>query len=233
MHKFQEVNIVDYFSIPKLSSRFSNKKPKNAYFLSIISFDIKYYNSKTFLVFGCQDGYIHLLSPGSEIESQGWHSDGPISSVALFTDTLGTRMCKINKIIMCQDCHNLHPSIALLNRNVEQHNPLAIFSNKEFVHLIAADAIGQAIYFRYIKTVFFVDSRHVNQQGLKDRFLLPESDKHDSVVAVLVADVDFDGKNEIVIGTYSQQVLVYKDREGLTTVPSLKKNGFYCVFCVF
>jgi hypothetical protein len=65
----------------------------------------------------------------------------------------------------------------------------------------------------------------VNQQSLKDRSILPESDKHDSVVAVLVADIDFDGRNEIVLGTYSQQVLVYKDREGPTTVPSLKKTG--------
>ena len=30
---------------------------------------------------------------------------------------------------------------------------------------------------------------------------------------MLVADVDFDKKNEIVIGTYGQQVLIYKEFE--------------------
>jgi hypothetical protein len=45
--------------------------------------------------------------------------------------------------------------------------------------------------------------------------LLPGSDMHDSVLCCLAADVDWDGREEVVIGTYGQQLLLYaREEEG-------------------
>jgi len=39
---------------------------------------------------------------------------------------------------------------------------------------------------------------------------LPESDDFDSVTCACIADVDWDGCDEIILGTYGQEILVYK-----------------------
>lgn len=36
---------------------------------------------------------------------------------------------------------------------------------------------------------------------------------HDSVTCVKVTDIDYDGSNEIIIGTYGQEILIYKVEE--------------------
>ena len=42
--------------------------------------------------------------------------------------------------------------------------------------------------------------------------VLPESFLHDSIMCGLVADVDWDGINEIILGTYGKRLLIYKCR---------------------
>ena len=49
----------------------------------------------------------------------------------------------------------------------------------------------------------------VNFQFSKS-IVLPESFLHDSVMCGTVADVDWDGINEIVLGTYGKRLLIYK-----------------------
>lgn len=39
---------------------------------------------------------------------------------------------------------------------------------------------------------------------------LPDSDDFDCVTCTCIADVDWDGSNEIILGTYGQELLVYK-----------------------
>jgi len=39
--------------------------------------------------------------------------------------------------------------------------------------------------------------------------ILPESTNHDSVLCCKLADIDWDGKEEILVGTYGQQLLTY------------------------
>ncbi|XP_038623136.1 KICSTOR complex protein kaptin isoform X2 [Tachyglossus aculeatus] len=56
--------------------------------------------------------------------------------------------------------------------------------------------------------------RNVLQKGLSDQVLLPDSDQFDSVLCGLVTDVDFDGRPEILLGTYGQELLCYKELEG-------------------
>ena len=44
---------------------------------------------------------------------------------------------------------------------------------------------------------------------------LPESDEFDCVTCTCIADVDWDGNNEILLGTYGQVRFVLKSRAGL------------------
>nr|AAH72276.1 MGC82410 protein [Xenopus laevis] len=52
--------------------------------------------------------------------------------------------------------------------------------------------------------------RNVLINGLNEQLLLPESDQFDSVLCAELADVDFDGEPEILLGTYGQELLCYK-----------------------
>ncbi|XP_068257341.1 KICSTOR complex protein kaptin isoform X3 [Nyctibius grandis] len=52
--------------------------------------------------------------------------------------------------------------------------------------------------------------RDVLTNGLGDQLVLPGSDQYDAVLCALVADVDFDGVGEILLGTYGQELLCYK-----------------------
>lgn len=42
------------------------------------------------------------------------------------------------------------------------------------------------------------------EREFSDPLLLPESDSFDCVLCSLMTDVDFDGENEVVLGTYGQ-----------------------------
>ena len=46
--------------------------------------------------------------------------------------------------------------------------------------------------------------RNVLQQGLRNCFILPDSELYDAVLCSAIADVNMDGRHEIVLGTYSQ-----------------------------
>lgn len=52
--------------------------------------------------------------------------------------------------------------------------------------------------------------RDILHKGLKDPIFLPDSNKFDAILTGCILDIDFDGENEILIGTYGQEVLAYK-----------------------
>ena len=55
--------------------------------------------------------------------------------------------------------------------------------------------------------------RNVLEDGLSRPLVLPDSHRHDSVLCVELADVDWDGQEEIVLGTFgkvSKQLCVYQ-----------------------
>lgn len=52
--------------------------------------------------------------------------------------------------------------------------------------------------------------RDVINWGIDKHAMLPSSDDFDSVVCGCIADIDMDGENEVILGTYGQEVLVYK-----------------------
>ncbi|KAL8585123.1 hypothetical protein ACOMHN_013139 [Nucella lapillus] len=51
---------------------------------------------------------------------------------------------------------------------------------------------------------------NVLNSGVSEMLTLPDSDKFDVVNCGLALDVDFDGENEVIVGTYGQELLVYK-----------------------
>ncbi|KAL3874054.1 hypothetical protein ACJMK2_037118 [Sinanodonta woodiana] len=66
-------------------------------------------------------------------------------------------------------------------------------------HLLALSALEPAIVYE-----------HVLQHGLTHPIILPESNKFDAILCGSVTDIDFDGENEILIGTYGQELIAYK-----------------------
>lgn len=63
----------------------------------------------------------------------------------------------------------------------------------------------------------------VNCQFTKS-IVLPESCLHDSIMCGMVTDIDWDGTDEIILGTYGRRLLIYKSR--MTQGPGV------CTLCV-
>lgn len=51
---------------------------------------------------------------------------------------------------------------------------------------------------------------NIISQGFTNMVTLPESDEFDCVTCTCIADVNWDGKNEIILGTYGQELLIFK-----------------------
>ncbi|CAG2255474.1 KPTN [Mytilus edulis] len=66
-------------------------------------------------------------------------------------------------------------------------------------HVLALSALEPAAVYR-----------NVLSNGLKEPLVLPQSNKFDVPLCVCIVDIDFDGCNEIMIGTYGQELLAYK-----------------------
>ncbi|KAG8448841.1 hypothetical protein GDO86_015783 [Hymenochirus boettgeri] len=68
--------------------------------------------------------------------------------------------------------------------------------------------------------------RNVIRNGLNEQLLLPDSDQFDSVLCAELADVDFDGETEILLGTYGQELLCYKYIESAGQFKLLWQRSF-------
>ena len=64
--------------------------------------------------------------------------------------------------------------------------------------------------------------QNVIKNGLNSSRTLFRSDDFDCATCATLADVDFDGEKEIVIGTFGQELLVYKLVEKLEEVKKKK-----------
>ncbi|XP_077993085.1 KICSTOR complex protein kaptin-like [Glandiceps talaboti] len=52
--------------------------------------------------------------------------------------------------------------------------------------------------------------RNIFENGLRQQYILKDSEKYDGVLCACLGDVDWDGNLEILLGTYGQELLVYK-----------------------
>ncbi|KAG2225284.1 hypothetical protein INT45_001508 [Circinella minor] len=66
----------------------------------------------------------------------------------------------------------------------------------------------------------------IKKNGLEKSRVLPQSGNYDSVLCSHVMDVDWDGENEILIGTYGRQVLIYKQVAGTQDYNILWRRQF-------
>uniref|UniRef100_A0A2C9KLB6 Kaptin n=1 Tax=Biomphalaria glabrata TaxID=6526 RepID=A0A2C9KLB6_BIOGL len=136
-------------------------------------------------VLGNQNGLVTLTIVNmltKEIKNI-WHfeMDSLITSLLLFNQHTKER---------CPD---------FLDTQEEDEKPVEKEIEPEPLNLLITSAIDLAIVFCDVVNL-----------GLTNSYLLPLSNTQDAVLCSCVADIDFDGENEILIGTYGQVVLAYK-----------------------
>ena len=51
----------------------------------------------------------------------------------------------------------------------------------------------------------------IETEGLSKYKTLPQSDEFDVATTCTLADIDFDGQNEVLIGTFGEQFMVFKE----------------------
>lgn len=57
---------------------------------------------------------------------------------------------------------------------------------------------------RHIFRSYVCSYRHVLDKGFSQAIVLPSSQSHDSVLCTCVADLNWDGVNELVLGTFGR-----------------------------
>jgi len=125
-----------------------------------------------------------------------------------------------NVKIIAAGCQNGMLYISVLKRNgstedfEQEKSAVALFSpitsisiftsstskdKQEEIHMLVTCAVEQAIIYCYVDKEIFKYPLH-----------LKECSQHDSVLCSHIMDIDWDGKNEILIGTYGRELLIYK-----------------------
>jgi hypothetical protein len=167
-----------------------------------------------FIALGCQDGQVVLHITNLDTKKSQKHSmwlDGPISALKLYK-CHSARSIKPN---LEQKNGKVSPVIervkGQLREYVEQKKKLkqklkdsagqkSAKHSDHHVDLAVAGAIGYAVVFH-----------HVIEHGFENAAMLTNSDTFDAIMSINVADVDWDGHMEILLSTYGQQLVIYKD----------------------
>ncbi|KAK3810107.1 MAG: hypothetical protein J3Q66DRAFT_352113 [Benniella sp.] len=136
----------------------------------------------------------------------------PITTLAVFTSRVqpggkntGRRRSNANR----GDTENIGPQVEGQGLDEQQHkdndddNDNCNNEHEEeamAIHLLVTCAIEQAfVYSDIIK------------HGLSQRSDLAECSYHDSILATHIMDADWDGRHEIMVGTYGRQLMVFKE----------------------
>eukprot|EP01117_Protostelium_nocturnum_P014265 TRINITY_DN5420_c0_g1_i3.p1 TRINITY_DN5420_c0_g1~~TRINITY_DN5420_c0_g1_i3.p1 ORF type:complete len:485 (-),score=145.06 TRINITY_DN5420_c0_g1_i3:134-1588(-) len=175
-----------------------------------ISFDIKIIKSRRIMAIGCQNGYTQLSITDLSNQVQSIVLDGPVSSIRIFETR--TQKSSMSADVPTLLAHN--PLLSQLHTNVVSSAPLPVFSSEDEIYVVAADATGMGVLFH-----------NIQKSLLKQPQLLPKSDQFDSITCIAIADIDFDGYYELLLGTYGQQVLIYKERETDTVIVQPEVSG--------
>ncbi|XP_064602889.1 KICSTOR complex protein kaptin-like isoform X2 [Liolophura sinensis] len=158
---------------------------------SILWMDILYVSSiRRVTGFGTESGLVvvSLINVSSKVVEKSWsvQLDSPITTVKFFSQDTS---------LSCPafiDTDNISSSQSTdEDDGDDERNPQ--------LNLLVTSALEVA-------TVY----RDVLSNGLNCFLILPDSNKFDSVMCACAMDVDFDGQNEIILGTYGQELLVYK-----------------------
>ncbi|XP_038073799.1 KICSTOR complex protein kaptin-like [Patiria miniata] len=149
-------------------------------------------NDMRLTVVGCQNGYIRLSL---------------VSCHADYAEILKTWEIQHDSAITCVKLFKTHtpvktPSFLPVGeeKNGDGYDGNGTHSpGEEEWHLLVTSALEVAVVYR-----------NVVCNGLQRQLVLPDSDCYDCTLCACVADVDWDAQNEILIGTYGQELLCYK-----------------------
>ena len=89
--------------------------------------------------------------------------------------------------------------IFISNKETTAASPRHLLNDSEEQHLLVTSALECSVVFL-----------NVASKGLNDMIVLEQSDQFDCVTCSRVRDIDCDGKKEILLGTYGQEMLIYK-----------------------
>ncbi|GAB5581859.1 KICSTOR complex protein kaptin isoform X2 [Prionailurus iriomotensis] len=150
--------------------------------------------SRRLSALGCQSGYVRVahVDQRSQEVLQTWTilQDSPISRVIVFSLSAPEATAKT------------------------QDRP-----QREEYSVLVASMLEPAVVYRSLTDVKTSGSEtrvprrsgvDLLSRGLEDQLLLPGSDQFDSVLCGLVTDVDLDGRPEVLVATYGQELLCYK-----------------------
>ncbi|KAK8763550.1 hypothetical protein V5799_033839 [Amblyomma americanum] len=156
----------------------------------VLAMDLKYKegNGSRISAIGCESGFLQVAVTAQknrgEIEIvSSWQVDldSPISGLHLFED------------------RTIWPLPDFVKNTAELSRCYESQGLAQKTHLLVCRALVPSFVYR-----------DVLDRGLDQHAMLPRSDDFDSVVCGCVADIDMDGVNEVILGTYGQEVLVYK-----------------------
>ncbi|EGG19027.1 hypothetical protein DFA_02270 [Cavenderia fasciculata] len=200
-----------------------------------LKIEIVYYLNYRLVAIGFQSGYLQLTITNldnNNVTTDSYYFDGPVQAISIFSDKNDIHFDKYQQqqsttppIISSQSTSNgsklkmkstidssyLNDLILKMKeeKEKEKDNQETNYTRDQNeqeeeeevpkLNLLAASVIGYAMIFRNI----------LNNQ-LKEPALLDHSDSFDSLTCVEVFDIDGDGENELIIGSYSRELLVYK-----------------------
>lgn len=201
----------------------------------VVSLDIlDAMDGRIYVVVGCQDGSVVLTSgdaSGIVCSHISTSLDGPITSVKIY-QVAKNRSQGSELLVPTENDQNTnrsgHPSVRRLAKHINRSSissapssprrenstggPVRspslgsvekVTTNEFAINVVVASAVGFAAVFR-----------NVAEDEFNDVQLLPDSDKHDSVLGLAVSDIDHDGHVEILVGTYGQRLLAYAETKG-------------------
>ncbi|WAR18243.1 KPTN-like protein [Mya arenaria] len=198
VHLYREVNNQHRFQEADSDHLFPELKDLPSV---VMWLDIHYYddNKRRITVTGHQDGLLNVSFVNvqtREVDHQyKVEFDNPVTYVVTFSLT--------NTVP--------RPSFLPGETSTYDHIPKHKPSVPELNILILSALIPATIY------------RDVLRHGLRDPIFLPDSNKFDALLTGCIIDIDFDGENEILVGTYGQKVLAYKMNS--SRIPRLHKSS--------
>jgi len=188
-----------------------------------LELQIEYFNDKRYIVAGNSDGMLHvgiapiLFSRRIDIQNEKHYTlnlFSPISSLHLYTTWTVEALNQSKYTILKKGNHDENQ----LNSNNDQ-NLNSNSNKKNELNLVVTCGIGAAYVIKSLETIesestafsSVSEKSNINNPLIKRKIKLPESDKYNTLLCCTSMDVDFDGRNEILIGSYSQDLLVYKE----------------------
>lgn len=155
----------------------------------VLAMDLKYRegNNTRISAIGCESGLIQVTRTAQDksgkiqiLSAYEVDLDSPISALHLFEDSTSLPLPDFLK-------------------DTDLGKTYSESTTTPKTHLL----IGRALIPSFVY-------RDVINWGIDKHAMLPSSDDFDSVVCGCIADIDMDGENEVILGTYGQEVLVYK-----------------------